>query len=606
MHLQHATTAGETPPCACVLSLLVSCCLQSPHCCLPKLQYSCNAGRNTTTLTPSLIATGGLADTPLGAGIAAGEGCTRSAAALLRRLRPLAVLVEVHEKAHERSRITPEQVGAGPRYAMHSLVREIAAGMLASRSGVEQSTVNVLFSSYMLSRGETLASMEMSPSSFAPAQRLLSNELANFGGLVHVLEQLDSGQTYLDSACIGRCEHLASALVKRGYLQPAVGLLRVALRACEGSLGLDDVLTHAVTARLADTLGRCQQLDEADQLGQRVLSAREKLLGAKHPDTIDARAILALIRLQRGQVAEALMMQRAVVVSSEDVLGHFHIDTYYAHGKTAIMLAGDGQLEEAERMLVRVLEAQEAMEGPKHLHTVKTCAVLADVMSHSGRPEEALLLQCRVLWTRMEVLGPGHMDTREIWYDSAVAFSSDHGEAQLSMLSLLTEALEPSTLTALESKPGSAVLDTVLNAQWMALDTLRERVGAQGPDSTTTAFALAVLAALIVSPHRSRLATGTGHSDACEAALGPAQMSAFGASRSLGSVLAACRQRWGPEVIYLGYGWDSCSRGAGEQRVGEYAADTDAGEARTGILPRTQATTASAACRKVCTGRLPD
>ena len=477
----------------------------------------------------------------------AGEGCAGSAAALLGRLRPLAVLVEAHEKPLKPSSAAQEHVAAGPRYAMHSLVREIAAGMLASRSLTQQSRVRMAFADYMLSRGEELLSMEVSFSTLAPALRLLSNELVNFGGLVPVLEQLDCEHCCLDPARIGRCEQLASALVKRGHLQPAVALLRVALRACDSRMGPDDLLTLTVTARLADTLGRCQQLDEADQLGRRVLSACERLLGPQHPHTITARAILALIRLKLGKVAEALTMQRAVLVSSEEVLGHFHADTVFARGKEARALLADGQLEEAERMLERVLEAQEASLGPKHLHTIRTCATLADVMGRSGRPEEATLLRCRVLWMRLEVLGAEHMDTQEIQAQLISTITGSAIAAWLSdMLSLLGEALEPTTLAAINMLSGSDVMDTVLNAQWLAFDTLRKRVETQGPDSTTTVVALAALAALIVTPH-PRWTFATWHKLVAEAALGPAPMSAVGlrpvgAGGSLVTVVSACQR----------------------------------------------------------------
>ena len=503
---------------------------------------------------------------PLGAGSLYGKICARSAAAVLGRLRPLAVLTEANEKPLGRSSTVQGQVATGPRYIMHSLVREIAAGMLASHSQLQQSRVRMLFTSYMLSKGDELLSMEVSPSTLAPAQQLLSNELANFGGLVCVLEQLDREHCYLDPARIGRCDQLACALVKRGHLQPAVGLLRVLLRACESRLGRDDVLTLVVTARLADTLRRCQQLDEARQLGRRVLWACEALLGPKHPDTITARAILALILLQRGQVGEALEMQRTVLISSEQVLGYFHVNTVFLRFKRATALLADGQLQEAERMLERVLEAQEASLGPKHLHTMKTCATLADVMEVSGRPEEAILLRCRVLWTRLEVLGLEHMDTNEMQrelVDLFVSFFKDDAARLCSGLSLLMKALEPTTLAALDTYSNFAVLDTVLDARWLAFDTLHRRVGAHGPDSTTTAVALATLAAVILTVSPSHADNVPGYMrqqfEHINEALGPRHMRAVGVSRSLGGILSACRQRWGLAGSHgaPGFGWES-------------------------------------------------
>lgn len=149
------------------------------------------------------------------------------------------------------------------------------------------------------------------------------------------------------------------------------------------------------------------------------------------------------------------------------------------------------------------------------------------------------------------MLGLDHDDTQEIKLH--LGYSSWHVEASqlCDMLSLLIGVMQPTPLAALDTLSGSAVLDTMLDAQWLSLDTLRKRIEAQGSDSNTTVLALAIIAALIMETHYFYI-------EAKDVEVGPAlgfaRMTGIGASKSLGAILDAWQQRWGlRELQEVGY-----------------------------------------------------
>jgi hypothetical protein len=62
---------------------------------------------------------------------------------------------------------------------------------------------------------------------------------------------------------------------------------------------------------------------------------RERILGAEHPDTLRARANLAVSYRSAGRTAEAIAIEEQVVADRERILGAEHPDTLRARANLA-------------------------------------------------------------------------------------------------------------------------------------------------------------------------------------------------------------------------------------------------------------------------------
>ena len=69
------------------------------------------------------------------------------------------------------------------------------------------------------------------------------------------------------------------------------------------------------------------RIDEAIELGARVLAESEQVLGQEHLYTLRARMILAVSYRAGGRTAEAIELGERVLAQSERILGAEHRDT---------------------------------------------------------------------------------------------------------------------------------------------------------------------------------------------------------------------------------------------------------------------------------------
>ena len=85
-------------------------------------------------------------------------------------------------------------------------------------------------------------------------------------------------------------------------------------------------------------------------LMREVLEARERTLGAEHPDTLKTKHNLAATLQQRGDLAGAEALLQDVLQAWERTLGPEHPDTVCSKGFVATCLQDAGQYEEAVAM----------------------------------------------------------------------------------------------------------------------------------------------------------------------------------------------------------------------------------------------------------------
>jgi hypothetical protein len=98
------------------------------------------------------------------------------------------------------------------------------------------------------------------------------------------------------------------------------------------------------------------------------------LLGADHPDTLDARHSLAKVLLAQGNHADARAVFTHVLAARRRVLGAHHPDTLETrkHAALASVRGGRWSTTRQRRQLQRVLAAQNKRLGAEHPNTVDT------------------------------------------------------------------------------------------------------------------------------------------------------------------------------------------------------------------------------------------
>src|SRR3954468_16749567 len=178
---------------------------------------------------------------------------------------------------------------------------------------------------------------------------------------------------------------------------------------------------------------------EAEDMLRAVSEAREKLLGAEHPDTLRSRTRLAYAQYRAGKYNEAVAGFRSIVDLEERTLGPTNPDTLISRNGLAIALDNAGKPGEAEVEHRRILEIREKVLGPEHPDTLRTRNNIALSLDRQGKHAEAASEFQQVIDLENKVLGPEHPDTLKS--RSSFAYALDHqgkySEAELNFLDVI-------------------------------------------------------------------------------------------------------------------------------------------------------------------------
>ena len=141
------------------------------------------------------------------------------------------------------------------------------------------------------------------------------------------------------------------------------------------------------------------------------LAARERVLGADHPKTLNSRGSLAAAYRDAGRVAEALQLFELTLEAREQVLGVNHPDTLTSRDNLAAAYREAGRVAEAIPLVEQTLAARERLLGADHHKTLASRNNLATAYRDSGRPAEAIPLYERNLAACERLLGANHLKT---------------------------------------------------------------------------------------------------------------------------------------------------------------------------------------------------
>jgi CHAT domain-containing protein/tetratricopeptide (TPR) repeat protein len=158
-------------------------------------------------------------------------------------------------------------------------------------------------------------------------------------------------------------------------------------------------------------LSNARQYAEAIALAERVLQARERLLGKDHPDTLTSVANLAALYRAQGRYSEAEPLYLRGLAAKERLFGKEHPDTLTAVNILGLLYRAQGRNGEAEALYKRTLAARERVLGPDHADTIASINNLAELYRGIGRYADAEPLYKRAVAGAERILGPNHPDT---------------------------------------------------------------------------------------------------------------------------------------------------------------------------------------------------
>ncbi|KAJ7840938.1 putative kinesin [Mycena olivaceomarginata] len=325
-----------------------------------------------------------------------------------------------------------------------------------------------------------------------------------YQGRIGLMSHIDS--LIPDLAAIKSMFHTEYARIyfDSGRFKEAEDLDAMVLEKRKQLLGADHPDTLQAMANLAATYRQLGRYKEAEPLESTVLEKQKQLLGADHPDTLWAMANLAATYRQLGRYKEAEPLESTVLEKRKQLLGADHPDTLWAMANLAATYGQLGRYKEAEPLESTVLEKQKQLLGADHPDTLRTMANLAATYGQLGRYKEAEPLESTVLEKRKQLLGADHPDTLRAMGNLAATYRQlgRYKEAEplestvLEKRKQLLGADHPDTLWAMANLAATyGQLGRYKEAEPLESTVLEKRKQLLGADHPDTLWAMANLAA---------------------------------------------------------------------------------------------------------------
>ncbi|KAL6902625.1 P-loop containing nucleoside triphosphate hydrolase protein [Trichoderma evansii] len=265
----------------------------------------------------------------------------------------------------------------GPSYEMHKLVQEAARYML------------------------TMRGLLGAPAQGALIQIEASDEVYYIGIALQALSELFPTSTPESWGC---CER---------YLAHAIGMGNWA------EMSKREADTSELLSKASGYLYDRGRWREKELVDQRALELRRRVLGERHPHTLESIASLAAAYHYQGKHEKAKACYKETVKLRRQTLGEKHPDTLRAMTLLGQVYQSHGQYKEAEALYKKALEFQREILGEKHLHTLQSLASISVVYHYQGYYAKAKPIKIKTLILQREVLGEKHPLT--IWNIGSLA-----------------------------------------------------------------------------------------------------------------------------------------------------------------------------------------
>jgi len=283
--------------------------------------------------------------------------------------------------------------GAGPEFAVHRLVQEVARHAQRAASPPPALTealawLNAAFVGEVQDVRTWPVLRPLAPHALAVAGR------ADDAGITKPTARLfnDLGVLFLAQA---------------RYLE-AEPLMRRALAIDDASHGPEHPAVARDLNNLAQLLQATNRLTEAEPLMRQALVIDEASYGPEHPSVACVLNNLARLLQATNRLAEAEPLIRRALAIDEASFGPEHPEVATRLNNLARLLQATRRLAEAEPLLRRALSICEASYGPEHPHFARVLNNLAQLLQDANRLTEAEPLMRRALAIDEASYGPGH------------------------------------------------------------------------------------------------------------------------------------------------------------------------------------------------------
>ena len=276
------------------------------------------------------------------------------------------------------------------------------------------------------------------------------------------------------------------------------------LKVAQQALQLREKLVgeHPDTAKALMLVGNFQlqsaNYAAAEQMYQRALTLRMKLLGAEHPDTIALQNNLAIVYSIRGNYAKAEQMYQQALAVRERTLGRQHLDVAQSLQNLGALYFQTSKYPQARAALERALQIREAA-GPANESLADVLANLGSVYELTGDYNRAESLYERALTIKRQVLNAGHPSIATVLnkLGHLYMYTGAYAKAETVLLEALAideKALGPNHPQVANALNTLALIDEDLhggvNTERFHRRTLAIREQALGPDHPMTALSL--------------------------------------------------------------------------------------------------------------------
>jgi tetratricopeptide (TPR) repeat protein len=146
-------------------------------------------------------------------------------------------------------------------------------------------------------------------------------------------------------------------------------------------------------------------------IAEAVVTGREKLLGADHPDTLAAMHTLAHAYEYGGRATEATELYQRVAAERARTLGDDHPDTLWSRASVAFAYTMAGRASDAVTLLDQVVDDQQRILDPDHPTLLAARFFQAYTSVEAGRPEQGALLFERLIADHERLFGADYPDT---------------------------------------------------------------------------------------------------------------------------------------------------------------------------------------------------
>jgi len=165
------------------------------------------------------------------------------------------------------------------------------------------------------------------------------------------------------------------------------------------------------TARIADYLGDSGGYAAARDLQRRVFEARERVLGAEHPDTLTSRHQLGFWTGEAGDWTAARDLFASLLPVRKRVLGPVHPDTLWTRHQLARWIGYSGDPAAARDQFAALLPVNARILDPDHLATLGARYQLARWTGEAGDPAAARDQLAALVAFEEQILGPEYPRT---------------------------------------------------------------------------------------------------------------------------------------------------------------------------------------------------